>query len=88
MSTNHINDDFKNKNDKQFYTKHKKMNNKQKCKYCEKYFDKGMSVCPNCRRRVNIPYLEIICVFIFSVFILIFSVLFLIFKFISTIDNY
>lgn len=27
------------------------LTDKQKCKYCGKYFDKGMTICPNCRRR-------------------------------------
>ena len=57
------------------------LTNKQKCKFCNKYFDKGMTICPNCRRRNKRSSGDFI---FFAVLAIVFLFCILIFYFIDT----
>ena len=57
------------------------LTNKQKCKFCGKYFDKGMTICPNCRRRNKRSSGDFI---FFAVLAIVFLFCILIFYFIDT----
>lgn len=57
------------------------LTNTQKCKYCGKYFDKGMIICPNCRRRCKKNSMDILFFVILGV---VFLFLILLFYFVNT----
>ncbi|UKI29220.1 MAG: hypothetical protein L6V78_02570 [Clostridium sp.] len=42
----------------------------QRCKYCHKYFDKGLTVCPHCRKNQNINAVGIITSILIALFAL------------------
>ena len=57
------------------------LTNTQKCKYCGKYFDKGMTICPNCRRRNKRNSMDILFFVMIGV---VFLFLILLFYFVNT----
>ena len=42
----------------------------QRCKYCHKYFDKGLTVCPHCRKNQNINAVGIMTSILIALFAL------------------
>ena len=42
----------------------------QRCKYCHKYFDKGLTVCPHCRKNQNLNAVGIITSILIALFAL------------------